>query len=58
MHNKRDARIINNLAKHARLMAEYEAQGLSREEASRKAYFVVTGKLPDRASPPVSPPAG
>lgn len=31
-------RVTDKLACHARLMVKYEAQGLSREEASAKAY--------------------
>lgn len=31
-------RVADKLARHAKLMAEYEAQGLSRSEASAKAY--------------------
>jgi hypothetical protein len=36
-----DKRIRENLKRHLELMAKYEAQGMSSEDASRKAYNVI-----------------
>ena len=36
-------RIFNRLKEHARLMAQYEAEGMSKADASRKAFEEVTG---------------
>jgi len=42
-------RVEQSLARHAELMARFEAEGLSREEASRKAFiWVKAGKSDDQ----------
>lgn len=37
----RERRIRDQLARHAELMAELQVQGMTREDASRKAYAII-----------------
>lgn len=42
-HAATDRRIIARLEQHAKLMAQYQAAGMPREEASRKAFDEIRG---------------
>lgn len=38
-------RVKSNLSRHADLMAKYQAQGMSRDDASKRALKVIQGKI-------------
>lgn len=50
---REDRNIRKSLARHAELMTQFQAEGMSREDASRKAYKAVTTK-PDPRDPDYS----
>lgn len=49
-HAVSDRRIQERLKKHAELMAKFEAEGFSRNEASRRAYALVMEEKQTEAS--------
>lgn len=44
MRCREERRVRNVLAKHHKLMTALEAEGMTREEASKKAYGIITRK--------------